>query len=143
MSYQLIAGSELIKRQSDGALIPPDPGNRAYQEYQAWLAEGNAPEPAAAPPPAPDFQLFLDTIIASPLYQKVLLQASASLPINVAFTTVMGALILAANGRPNVEALQSGFDALLGAMTLEPGDIEALRSIAAGANLGAVLHLPT
>ena len=26
--------------------IPFDAGNRAYQEYLEWLAEGNEPEPA-------------------------------------------------------------------------------------------------
>jgi hypothetical protein len=61
----------------------------------------------------------------------------------VAFTTVMGALILAANGRPNLPAMQSGFNALLGSMVLEPGDIEALQAIAEMANLGGALQLPT
>ena len=35
-----------IQRLSDTAFIPLAPGNRDYQEYLEWLAQGNEPEPA-------------------------------------------------------------------------------------------------
>jgi hypothetical protein len=38
-----------IKRDEDSAFIPFDPGNRDYQEYLAWLDEGNEPTPATPP----------------------------------------------------------------------------------------------
>lgn len=49
--YQLtptgLGGSTpMVIRQSDGAVIPADPRNRDYQEYQTWLAAGNEPDPA-------------------------------------------------------------------------------------------------
>jgi hypothetical protein len=35
-----------VQRLSDTAFIPFAPGNRDYQEYLEWLAQGNEPEPA-------------------------------------------------------------------------------------------------
>jgi hypothetical protein len=50
MTYQL-THYETIKRLSDNAFIPPDPANTDYQQYLAWLEEGNTPLP---PDPIPE-----------------------------------------------------------------------------------------
>ena len=42
--------TDIIQRTSDNAFIPFNPDNRDYQEYLAWLAEGNTPLPADEPP---------------------------------------------------------------------------------------------
>ena len=43
-----------ITRSSDGACIPLVEDNRDYQEYLAWVAAGNTPDPYVPPPvPAP------------------------------------------------------------------------------------------
>ena len=39
-----------VTRDADGASIPVDPRNTDWQAYQAWLAAGNAPNPAPIPP---------------------------------------------------------------------------------------------
>jgi hypothetical protein len=49
-SYKLIVGvgnhTSAIQRLSDNACIPFAPDNTDYQQYLAWLAEGNEPLPA-------------------------------------------------------------------------------------------------
>jgi hypothetical protein len=52
--YQLINNydgneSRYIKMLSTGILIPKVADNTDYQEYLAWLAEGNEPLPADEP----------------------------------------------------------------------------------------------
>lgn len=49
--YKLNANS--VTRQSDNASIPLDTANTDYAAYLDWLSEGNTPEPADPPPPAP------------------------------------------------------------------------------------------
>ena len=35
-----------VQRLTDNAFIPFDPNNRDYQDYLAWVEDGNTPEPA-------------------------------------------------------------------------------------------------
>lgn len=50
--YQLVADQPAVKRLRDAAFIPLDtPGNRDWEAYEQWLAAGNKPDPAPAPPP--------------------------------------------------------------------------------------------
>ena len=52
MTYTLTEHANTIVRDEDGAIfIPTDPDNVDYQDYLAWLDEGNEPN-AYTPPPA-------------------------------------------------------------------------------------------
>jgi hypothetical protein len=51
-AYQLdLARPPSVVRIADNAAIPPDPANRDWACYQAWLTAGNTPLPAPVPPP--------------------------------------------------------------------------------------------
>jgi hypothetical protein len=52
MTYTLTFEPNIIVRDEDGAFIPTDPDNIDYQDYLAWLDEGNEPTPYTPPPEA-------------------------------------------------------------------------------------------
>ena len=81
MTYTLIANSSTVIRDADQAHIPPDPGNRDWQEHQAWLAEGNTPNPA--PPRSPAVPLP-----ACSVYQNATQAISKNTPTKILFDTV-------------------------------------------------------
>jgi hypothetical protein len=43
------ASDSMIQRDEDGAFIPFDEANTDYQDYLAWLNEGNKPTPHKEP----------------------------------------------------------------------------------------------
>ena len=49
MIYTLTQTPDIIVRDEDQAFIPADPANTDYQEYLAWLDEGNQPTPYTPP----------------------------------------------------------------------------------------------
>ena len=59
-----LTNSNLIIRLSDSALIPADDDNVDYQEYLAWLSQGNTPDIAdVLPIPSPTKDDLLNSIV--------------------------------------------------------------------------------
>jgi len=50
--YQI--NGEGVIRLADGACIPPDPENRDWRAYVAWVSQGGAPDPEPVVAPDPD-----------------------------------------------------------------------------------------
>lgn len=50
--YRLTNGTHVVRLKDgkDEAWIPSEPFNNDWVAYQAWLAEGNTPDPAPPPP---------------------------------------------------------------------------------------------
>ena len=46
MTYKLLQDPKTVLRKTDNIFIPFDEANTDYQEYLAWVAEGNTAEAA-------------------------------------------------------------------------------------------------
>jgi hypothetical protein len=117
MTYKLVNkldGGQAIRRLTDNAFIPQAPGNRDYQEYLEWLAEGNTPEPAdPPPPPGPDWRGFLQALRTTTVFASLRGQARQDVAANALATELRTALGEAALGLVEADAIQGLLNELL------------------------------
>lgn len=119
-AYRLTSGSTVI-RESDGAFIPDDPGNRDWQTYQAWLKAGNTADPVPSATLAQQAAVMLaaglavtstgtpaldGTYAADPQTQSDLMAEVLSLAVNSAFTNGTASL-----GWPDIYGAYHTFNA--------------------------------
>ncbi len=141
MTYQLTTGNT-IHRLADNAFIPPDPANRDYAEYLAWLDAGNTPEPAPEPPaPGPDYLAFWDSLMVSTVYASIREQSFTSLPMNTLATEFIALMGDAKAGRPNETAIQASINAILVTGTFTEDHLIELAGALAAGNLDGVYSL--
>jgi hypothetical protein len=139
--YQLTTSTS-IKRLSDGAFIPNDPGNRDYREYLDWIDAGNTPEPAPAPPPPPpSYAAFWDALLASTVYGSIRAQSMASLPMNTLATEFIALLGDAKAGRPNEAAIQASMSAVFATGTFTTADAAEFTAALAAGHLDGIYAL--
>ena len=131
--YQLTSGDAIL-RLEDNAYIPPDPANRDFALFTAWLDAGNTPEPAPAPPPPPpSYTAFWDALLASAVYGSIRTQSMTSLPMNTLATELIALLGDAKAGRPNEAAIQASMSAILSTGTFDEEDLaEFAETLVAG-----------
>jgi hypothetical protein len=111
--YQLTADNTIqFQLENGGSLFLPatNNGTPEWRSYQAWLDEGNTPEPAPEPPaalPQPDYQGFYNGLLVSQAYQVIRAQAVDSPRLTLAAVEFIAAMGDAKLGKANVDALQA------------------------------------
>jgi hypothetical protein len=139
--YQLTTGDS-IKRLSDGATIPNDPGNRDYREYLQWIEEGNTPLPAPPPPPpAPDYFTFWESLLQTSAYQSIRTQSASSLLMNTAATEFIALIGDAKMGRPIEPAIQLSILTVLSAGTFTEAELLEFQAALVAGHLDAIYTL--
>lgn len=122
MSYQLSPAG--VVRLADGAVIPSDPENAAWQAYLAWVDAGHIAAPEEVHPPR------VPELVTMRQARLALLEAGTLSAVNAAVAAMPGAVGDAARIEwefsSTVERHRSLVGALAGALKLSTSQLDAL-----------------
>jgi hypothetical protein len=127
--YQLLENGMILQVASK-LTIPPDAGNRDYQAFLEWQAEGNTPEPMPEQIVSSerDWRAFRRQIFLSPVYLKV---AAASLQNTVLNSTLVYLLGRLESEPSVIPEVQQTWEMMVSATSLTSAEVKALRTMAA------------
>jgi hypothetical protein len=86
---------------------------------------------------------FWNSVIISPVYQKIRTQACTDLNVNTTLTEFIAAVTDAKYGNVNVAAVQACINLLMGSLTLDQADIDELQAIMDNNDMSLIFTLPT
>ncbi len=95
----------------------------------------------AAQEAAANYRLLYDALIGSAAYQEIVTQATANLPLTVACTQFLSAMVDAKLGQPNLTALQHCIDLVLASATLTDDELQQIYEALNAAGLWGLITL--
>lgn len=95
----------------------------------------------AAQESAANYRLLYDALIGSAAYQEIVTQATENLPLTVACTQFLSAMVDAKMGQPNLTALQHCIDLVLASATLTDEELQQIYTALNAAGLWGLITL--
>ena len=117
-----------------------DTNDMVYRVYDLAPQEIEA-RARAAQEAAANYPLLYDALIGSGAYQEIVTQATENLPLTVACTQFLSAMVDAKLGQPNLTALQHCIDLVLASATLTDEQLQEIYAALNAAGLWGLITL--